>query len=167
MCTWSPMPKRNATTRSSAHSFGAAGPHGWLPARTRRRRAGREAGAGLSRPQDRSHPNRVAPWPAVAVPTAARQRPRPLARHSVSSAGNTRAAAVTVRRSAIRTGRHGGRGVSPARELRRSAGRLGFEGGGATPRQFQCCTLGKLALSTKGAPDRASGRARSGARSPA
>ena len=91
----------------------------------------------------------------------------PLARHSVSSAGNTRAAAVTVRRSAIRTGRHGGRGVSPARELRRSAGRLGFEGGGATPRQFQCCTLGKLALSTKGAPDRASGRARSGARSPA
>ena len=35
-----------------------------------------------------------------------------LARHSASSAGDTRAAAVTVRRSAIRTRRHGGRGAS-------------------------------------------------------
>ena len=70
-----------------------------------------------------------------------------LACQSASSAGDTRAAAVPVRRSAISAPARGFRGASPAaRELGRSAGLRGIEGGAKPPlARLQCCTLGRLA----------------------
>ena len=62
-----------------------------------------------------------------------------LARQSARSAGDTRAEAATVRRSAIRTRRHDEMGASPpARELRRSAGSEGDRRGAEPPLASPC-----------------------------
>ena len=69
-----------------------------------------------------------------------------LARQSASSAGDTRAEAVTVRRSAIRTPRHEGRGASPPPPANSAGAQTSRGSKGAEPplARLQYHTLGKL-----------------------